>query len=369
MKYFIIFFALFSAQLASAQLPDIISFNPWGLESQSGIVSIDFADFNQDDTLDMVVARLHNGSLQLLIKYQSASVESLGTIFQSADETFTYTQIKNPAYIAAEDYDLDGDTDILVISRGGYSPNSLCRMLTNSSATSPNFTNTSISSIDAPFSIGYPSPININGDSLIDLAISNPMGKVDWYLNTGNMSFTKEPTPMSIDTLSSSLSSFTQGDIQNRDEQVLISFSLERGFNMHDAQSYARDTAEISTFIDPGVGTNYFYEMHLHDFDGNGNEDIFLAAYSSELAQSYVTKFYLIQDVQECLEVLYLTSAHLPLRGVYKAGKSITTLDPLQIEVLDDVTFSAPDVLVDNVFDVPVNAEFEIDMEGCVSRK
>lgn len=174
---------------------------------------------------------------------------------------------------------------------------------------------------------------------------------------------------MSIDTLSSSLSSFTQGDIQNRDEHLLISFSLERGFNMHDAQSYARDTAEISTFIDPGVGTNYFYEMHLHDFDGNGNEDILLAAYSSELAQSYVTKFYLIQDVQECLEVLSLTNAHMPLRGVYKAAKSIKTLDPLQIEVLDDVIFSAPDVLVDNVFDVPVNAEFEIDMEGCVSRK
>ncbi len=365
-RYITIFLTVLNIAISSSQIPRYIELNPWGLDNQYGKVSVDFADFNGDGNLDIVWATNEHPYLKLRIKYmQNNDLSTLGQVVSSPDKIFTYTNYKNDANIATGDLDSDGDIDIIICESGGFSPNAITNVLINNgSPTNPAFSQTS-GILEDQFVLGVPSLIDINQDTLPDVVISNIQGKIQWYQNNGNLNFTKISTPSGLTSFKSPVS-FGMTDINNDEKTDLISFSLESGFKKHIGQNYQLDSTVVKTFIDPGLGTNYFYEIRFKDCDQNANDDLFLTTFSSTENSGYVTRFYLIKDIQECPKILYLTDIDNPLSGTYRASSQIILIDSMYIQNNLELKLSAAKINIKNYLNA--SNPVMVDTIGCKQR-
>lgn len=360
------------AQIAIAQIPQYVVQDPWGISARQGKVYYDFADFNGDQQLDMIVSTTSvtgSGNMigKLYIKFFSGDYSIYNQIFQNPDFTYNLPGISESANISVSDLDNDGDQDILLIKPVGLGADLVVEILENGSAASPSFSIVSTPDIAPPFQRGYSSIIDHNNDGLDDIVVSDIFGKVSFYSNNANLDFSPIATPSGLTNLRSE-STYATVDIDNDDIEDHIIFNLDSGFQKLIGANMEIDTHGISTFIDPGALTNYNYDMHIFDFNANGNEDLLLSAFTAQAGSGFVTKLFLITDIQQCEKVLILTSLDDMLSNTYKAGEEIILQDTLNILPAANLRLSADVISMQGLLNVQNTNTVQIDDLGCNGR-
>lgn len=334
------------------------------MSPRDGSVSLDFADFNDDGRIDMIAAYANGGELTLAIAYFDQTSHAYGDIFTSPDWTLSIDSLSSDSYVSAADFDRDGDHDLLIVGSRAFSASTTVIYLENSSKTQPQMTEKSISGINPPFQKGHPSVVDIDGDEDPDLIITSLFGKAEVYENDGTATFTKVPTPNAFLELEE-MTYITQADIDFNDLDQYITYSASRSIQKYDLD-FILDTSVIRTFADPGIQTTAFGELHFHDFDHDGTEDLLVSSYAFVEDVGFQTRWYLVSQVQECYRIRHLRQSDNMLSGTYRAQDQIILEDDLQVDTSLGLVLSAKETFFKGVF--TGMSAISIDNEGCKSR-
>ncbi len=297
----IFFFHLFILAAIPSTIGQTFSekdYAPFNLPSQDYVASYDFADFNQDDKLDVVVASYTENKLLLTIKYNEGDSlqRSLGKIDSVFDFQHEIKNINNPIFLVASDIDGDGDSDFFLGEVAGSNIDASVGILENQSTNGDlSFEYKNTDQLTTEFVMAIPSVVDIDGDGLEDLIVSNLKGHLKIYKNNGNFQFSlMESMPLVGYEFSSSVS-FSEISING--EEGILAYNYEKDFQFFRKHESRVGTFQLDTdtqiLRNPDTLRTKFYQPRFNDIDNDGNKDLFLSALTFGESRGYYTDSWL----------------------------------------------------------------------------
>jgi len=296
LKFCLFFSILIATNNLFGQVLTEKQYAPFNLPFLDYISSYDFADFNNDDKIDVAVVTTSNNKLLLAIKYNEGDTlqNSLGKIDTIFDYVLEIDAIQNPAFIAISDIDNDGDNDFYIGEVAGSKISAMVGILENKSTDNElSFEFRNLEILEHEFVMAIPSVIDIDGDGLEELIISNIKGELKGYTNKGRFQFSKmESIPLIGHDFASSVSF---SPILANGQEGLIAYNYENDFQFFEkteTNKFQLDTT-VQILRNPDTLRTKFYQPRFKDFNNNKSKDLFLSTLTFSNERGYYTDSWL----------------------------------------------------------------------------
>lgn len=297
-KYVFFLLAIFIANKAFSQELTEKEYAPFNLPFLDYISSYDFADFNSDNRNDIVVVTTSGKQLLLAIKYNEGDSlqNSLGKIDTVFDYLLEVEEIENPAFIAVSDIDGDGDSDLYVGEVAGSKIDAGIGVLENkSSGDKLRFVYKKIEVFTDEFVMAIPSVVDIDGDGLEELIISNLKGQLTAYKNNGSFRFSKMDAIPLIGYDFSSAVSFSELSVNGN--EGIISYNYEKDFQFFGKSDTQEGLFKLDTTVqilrNPDTLRTKLFQPRFKDVDNDENKDLFLSTLTFSNDRGYYTDSWL----------------------------------------------------------------------------